>query len=299
MTPAAIPPRQLASAYLLLGLTTLFWAGNAVLARLLHAQIGPATLAFGRWALATLILLPFAWPRLRSHRRELLRNWPIVVVLALLGVSVFNTLLYQAAHTTTSNNIALIQTTMPAMIVILAGVLFGERVGAIGVLGVVLSMLGGVIVVIRGELHALGTWAFRPGDLWMLLATLDYALYSVMLRKRPSVHPLALVGAIFLLGTLALLPVMIWEALTLGLPAPSPAIIGGLAYAAVFPSILSYLFWNRGVALVGASRAGFFICLIPVFTAALSAALLGEALEWFHLVGLGLIVAGFLVFHRR
>jgi drug/metabolite transporter (DMT)-like permease len=299
MSTLAKAPRQAATAYLLLTLTALFWAGNAVLARLLHSEIGPASLAFGRWTLATLILLPLAWQHLHREHRELLRAWPIVVVLALLGVSAFNTLLYHAAHTTTSNNIALIQTAMPAMIVLLAGVLFGERVHGIALLGVGLSILGAVLVVIRGELQILTSWQFTPGDLWMLLATFVYALYSVLLRRRPAVHPLALLGATFLLGTLALLPLFVWEIWHGGPPAPTPAVIGGLVYVAVFPSILSYLFWNRGVAVVGAGRAGFFICLIPVFTAALAAGLLGERLEWFHLVGLLLIAAGFLVFQRH
>jgi drug/metabolite transporter (DMT)-like permease len=299
MPPVAVTPRQAATAYLLLTLTVLFWAGNAVLARLLHADIGPVSLAFGRWALATLLLLPLAWPHLRRQRRELLRAWPVVAVLALLGVSSFNTLLYQAAHTTSSNNIALIQTVMPAMIVLLAGLLFGERVTGIAVLGVCLSMLGAMLVVFRGDLQVLMQWQFTPGDLWMLLATFVYALYSVLLRRRPAVHPLALLAATFLVGSLALLPLSAWELRHHGPPVPSGILLGGLVYLAVFPSILSYLFWNRGVALVGASRAGFFICLIPVFTAALAAGLLDERLAWFHLVGLALIVSGFVVFQRR
>lgn len=298
MDSPGAPARTARTAYLLLALTALFWAGNAILARGLHAQISPVTFAFWRWALASALLLPFAWRVLRADWPRLRADWPWVLLLAVLGVSVFNTVLYHAAHSTTATNIALVQTVMPATIVLLGALLFGERVSLPAVAGVIVSMLGAAVVVLRGDPSALLHWRLVAGDLWMLLAVVAYALYSVLLRRRPQVHPLSFLAASFVLGTLVLLPVYAWEAARSGPPAVTGGLLAGIAYVALFPSILAYLFWNRGVALIGASRAGFFICLIPVFAAVLAMLFLGERLHPYHLAGLGLILAGFWLFNR-
>ncbi len=293
---AAHSPRM---AYLLLSLATLFWAGNAIIGRALHASIPPVSFAFWRWFLATLFLIPFTWRALVRDGRALLQAWRIVLVLAFLGIACFNTLLYTAAQTTTATNIALIQAAMPAFIVVFALLLYGERVSHRGALGVVLSMLGAVVIVLRGNPLALVHWRFVAGDLWMLLAVVLYALYSVLLRKRPTVHPLSLLQTIFVLGTLLLLPFYLRESARHGAQLWSPALLSGILYVAVFPSILAYLFWNRGVELIGASRAGLFICLVPVFTAVLAMVFLHEHLHAFHVAGLVLIVGGFMLFHRN
>ncbi len=292
-------PAPHATAYLLLTLTVFFWSGNVIVARLLHNDISAIALSTGRWWLATLILLPFTWRYMRRDLSQLKSHWPIITLLSLLGISLFNTLLYQAAHTTTSTNIALIQTTMPAMIVVLTSLLFAERTGLLASLGVAISISGALLVVSRGDIQILTAMAFTAGDLWMLLANLVYAFYSVLLRKRPNIHPLSFLGASFVIGSLLLLPFFLWDITTNPLPEISPLITGSFLYIAIFPSILSYLFWNKGVAMIGASMAGFFICLIPVFTAVLASVFLDESLYWFHLVGMLLIVSGFILFQRR
>ena len=287
------------TAYLLLTLTVLFWSGNVVIARLVHNDISAIALSTGRWWLATLILLPFTWKFLKKDFIQLKKHWLFITLLSFLGISLFNTLLYHAAHTTTSNNIALIQTTMPAMIVLLAALLFGERSGLIASIGVAISIAGALLVVSRGDLQVLTSMAFTAGDLWMLLANLVYAFYSVLLRKRPDIHPMSFLGASFIVGSLLLLPLLLWDMTQNPLPQLTPVLSGSFLYIAIFPSILSYLFWNRGVAMIGASMAGFFICLIPVFTAVLAAMFLNESLYWYHLVGMLLIVTGFILFQRR
>ena len=287
------------TAYLLLTLTVLFWSGNVVIARLVHNEISAIALSTGRWWLATIFLLPFTWKYLKQDFNRIKQHWLIVTLLSLLGISLFNTLLYHAAHTTTSNNIALIQTTMPAMIVLLAVIFFGERSGLLASIGVAVSICGALLVVSRGDLQVLTSMAFTAGDLWMLLANLVYAFYSVLLRKRPDIHPMSFLGATFIIGSLLLLPLWLWDITQHPLPEMTPVLSGSFIYIAVFPSILSYLFWNRGVAMIGASMAGFFICLIPVFTAVLAAVFLHESLYWYHLAGMLLIVTGFILFQRR
>ncbi|MEJ2060684.1 MAG: EamA family transporter [Gammaproteobacteria bacterium] len=285
-------------AYLLLTLTTLFWAGNAIIGRALHDSVHPVTLAFWRWALAALILLPFAWRHVMRDWRALIDAWAIMLVLSLFGIGCFNTMLYAAAQTTTATNIALIQTAMPATIVILGLLLFGDRVSKKGIFGVALSIAGAGVIVLRGSLETLATWHVVTGDVWMLVAVLCYALYSVLLRKRPVVHPLSFLVATFAIGALMLLPLYIWEQGRYGAPHLSGGLLAGTVYVAVFPSILAYLFWNRGVDLIGSNRAGLFICLVPVFASALAMVFLNEHLHAFHLVGLALIVVGFILFNH-
>jgi drug/metabolite transporter (DMT)-like permease len=284
-----------AAAYVLLTLTTLFWGGNAVVGRALYADIPPVTFAFWRWALASLLVLPFAWRHLRRDWRVILRAWRILLVLSVLGVSCFNTMLYQAARTSTATNIALVQTAMPAVIVLLGLVLFGERVTRRAAVGVALGIGGAVYVVARGDFRVLADMALVPGDLWMLAAVVLYALYSVLLRMRPAIHPLSLVSVTFVVGDAVLLPLYLWEWLVRGAPALGAGVVSGVVYVAVFPSILSYLFWNRGVELIGANRAGLLICLVPIFASALAIVFLGETLHRYHVIGLFLIMLGFLL----
>jgi drug/metabolite transporter (DMT)-like permease len=283
------------AAYGLLTLTTLFWGGNAVVGRALHADIPPVTLAFWRWTLACLLLLPFAWRRLRQDWPVVRSHWPILLVLSVLGIICFNTMLYQAAHTSSATNLALIQTAMPVAIVLLSRLLFGERISRSAALGVALGMGGAIYVVVRGDVATLEDMAVVPGDLWMLAAVILYALYSVLLSKRPPIQPLTLVAVTFVLGDAVLLPLYLWEWSLRGAPEAGLGVVAGVAYVAVFPSILSYLFWNRGVQLIGANRAGLFICLVPVFASALAITFLGERLHAYHVMGLALIVAGFLL----
>jgi drug/metabolite transporter (DMT)-like permease len=286
-------------AYLLLTLTVLFWSGNVVIARLLHNDISAIALASGRWWLATLIVLPFVWQHVRKDAPVLLRHWRYITLMGLLGISLFNTLLYQSAQTTTSNNIALIQTTMPAMIVILAVILYREKPGIVPLTGVFLSISGAILVVAQGQWSTLSDMNFVTGDLLMMIANLVYALYSVLLRQMPDMHPSSFLGGTFISGSLLLVPLFAWDLTIHPLPVPGETLIFSLLYIAVFPSVIAYMLWNRGVALVGASISGFFICLIPVFTAVLAALFLNETLLWYHFTGLVLIVSGFVLFQTK
>ncbi|TVR55996.1 MAG: DMT family transporter [Gemmatimonadales bacterium] len=283
-------------AFALITLAVLSWSGNALLGRALHQDIPPVALAFWRWALATTLLLPFAWRYLWRDRAALWAGWPLLLLLSVLGVSTFNTLLYHAAHTTTATNIALMQTAMPAAIVALDLLLFRRRPAGRGVAGAFLAMAGAAVVVLRGDPRSLLALDLVEGDLWMMLAVLAYALYSILIPRRPPSHMLAFLGATFVAGTILLLPLFLWERAVQGPHEWNAGIVAAILYVAVFPSILAYLFWNRGVETVGAGQTGLFICLMPVFTAALAVPLLGERLAPFHLAGFVLIVAGIFLF---
>ncbi|PHQ13779.1 DMT family transporter [Marinobacter profundi] len=281
-------------AYLGLTLTTLFWAGNAVVARSVVDTIPPVSLAFWRWVLALVILLPIGLPGIRRHWTVILANWRPLLVLAVFSVSCFNTLLYQAAITTTVLNITLVNSTVPVVVALMAWLLLGDRMRSPQVLGIALALLGMLVIIGRGELATFRRLDFQPGDLWMVAAVLCWALFSVLLRR----HQIPLPAFTFLtvqvaMGTLVLLPLYLVDALMLsGGFSLTPAVVPPLLYVAIFPGILAYAFWNHGVHQVGPSRSAMFMYLNPVFAAVLAGLFLDERLSLFHLAGGLLILAG-------
>lgn len=297
---AAGEGRRTARAWALLVAATLFWSGNFVLGRAVNADLPPVGLAFWRWTIAAVVLLPFAGPSLWRRRELLAPNWRALAVLSVLGVATFNTLVYIALHSTTAVNAALVYATIPALIAALTFVLFGERVRTLAALGVALSFVGVGLIILRGELARLQALAFAPGDLLVLLATLAYALYTVLLPRWPTgLPPFAFLLAIFILGALELLPFYAWEmAAGRFMPITAQA-AGAVLYVAVCASILSYVCWNVGTQLIGARRSGLASNLMPIFTSVLGVLLLGEHFAWFHAAGVLLIFAGIWLAVRR
>ena len=285
-------------AFLMVAVAPMCWAGNIVLGKGVATLIPPVALAFWRWAVAFLILLPLTWPYVKRDWKTAVAGWKILALLALFGVTSFNTLLYMAMHTTTAINGALIQTTMPAVIIVISLVMYGERVSWLQAAGVALCVVGAGVVVLKGRWQALIDMALVQGDMLMIVAVVLYALYSALLPKRPTMHPVSFMTYTFGLGCLGLLPLYLWEMSVVGSFTLTIGVAGSIGYVALFPSIVAYFCWNRGVAVIGANRTGLFINLIPVFAAVLAILFLGESLKAFHLVGMALILAGFVMFNR-
>ncbi len=283
--------------YLLLILPPLFWAGNSVLARGVAHLIPPLTLSFWRWLLALCLLLPFTWRHLRRDWGVIMANRGIIFLLGLFGIASFNTLLYTAAHTTTVINMTLTQAVMPAIILLISFVMYRDRVTRRQLLAVILCVSGATYVIMQGDINRLLQLRFVSGDLLMLLAVILYAFYSVLLRKTPAIHPLSLLTSTFAIGVVTLFPLFLWEHQRLPDFEVTTQVLASLLYVATCPSILAYLYWNRGVKEIGANRAGLYINLIPLFAALLAIALLGERFQGFHLTGMALICCGLLLFN--
>lgn len=281
---------------LLLSLAALFWAGNFVLARAMHEAIPPIGLAFWRWAAASALVVPFVWRPLRRHWPLLRARLGRMLILAILGVSVFNTFVYIGLQTTTATNSVLIQSTMPVQILLVNWLLFRAPVRAAEVSSILLSLCGVAFIVSAGDPTRLIHGGWTGGDLWILAAAMVWALYSVLLRWRPAdLDPQAFLGFTLVCGWLVLLPLYLIEvglgrAVEWTLP-----VAATVAYVAVFPSILAYLFWNRGVAVLGANAAGHFIHLMPVFGSVMAVLFLGETLGWHHLIGVLMVATGILL----
>lgn len=282
-----------ASPYLLLVLSSLFWAGNFVLGRAVKASIPPIGLAFWRWSIALAVMLPFALPHLRAQWPLVRANWRPLAVCGILGVSCFNTFVYIGLHSTPAINALLVNSVIPVLIVVLSRMLAYTPVTRLQAGGVALSLAGVVIIICRADTGLLLSLHINRGDLWVLLAVVSWAFYTFLLRKRPAgLHPLSFLCSIVAIGLCVLAPFYVWEASGGARVGTDLATCGSILYVGLFPSILAFIFWNQAVGEVGPSKAGLFLHLMPVFGAILSFLFLGESLHLYHLGGMGLIFAG-------
>jgi drug/metabolite transporter (DMT)-like permease len=297
--PATLGQRLWKTAPLLLAATMLFWAGNSIAGRAMSGIVPPMTLTFWRWVLASLLVAPLAWKHLKTDGPTLRRHWKLVVLLSLSGVASFGALLYWGLESTTALNSLLMQAAIPPLILFFGFVLLRDRVGPGALLGVVLSLLGVLVVISEGRPWALLSLHLNPGDGIILIGVVLYAAYSLLLRRRPQVHPLSLLFVTFVLAAVFTAPLYIHELIEGRLPHLTPEAFLGIGYVALFPSFLAYLCFNRGVELIGPGPAGQYMHLMPVFGAVLAVALLGEPFHPYHaagvvLIGLGIAATAFM-----
>jgi drug/metabolite transporter (DMT)-like permease len=282
-----------AQAFALLALGMLFWAGNWVIGRALRDALDPVALNFWRWAIAVAVLAPFALPQLRGQGALLRRHWRLLAQLGLTGMVLFHCLVYLGLRSTTSVNGVLLNSSGPLFILLCAWVMERERANLRQIGAMLLSAIGILVILARGDPGQLARLELQIGDLWVLLAMPGWGVYSVLLRHRPpELGGVTLLFVTALAGLLLLAP-----AYALGLwwhpPSwPAPADAAGVLYVGLFASVASYLCWNRGVAVVGANAAGFTLHLLPVFGTLLAIAFLGESFQAFHAAGIVVIVAG-------
>lgn len=280
------------SPYVLLSLAVLFWAGNFILGRAVRADVPPIALAFWRWAIASLLICGPAFTALKRDWETIGQHWPILLLLAGTGVAAFNTLVYLGLQHTVAINALLMQTMMPVMIVALSFVLFRERINRGQAGGVILCLMGAIAIIVQGDVQVMRNLSFNPGDLLVLLAVINYAAYTALLRKRPAIHPLSFLVVTFVVGTLMLLPFYLLESLMVRPIEWNGVSLLSVGYVSIFPSVISFLCYNRGVELIGANRAGLFLYLMPVFGGTMAVLLLGESIRWFHWAGVVLIATG-------
>lgn len=284
--------------YLLLSLTSLFWAVNIVLGRFIAGTVPPAALAEIRWVGAALIAVPLA-------RKQLIRDWPairnhagIMLLLSLTGITIYNTLAYHGLEYTTALNGSLMQSSAPLLIGLWSLILFRDRLTAGQFVGILISFAGVFVIIAHGDLTTLAHLRINRGDIWFLVAMIAYALYAALLRRRPAIHFLSFLAVTFVAGSIMLAPVTALEFVAGRRIAPTPAAFAVLAYVVIFPSVVAYICFNRGVELIGANRAGPFFHLIPVFGSAIAIVFLGERPHLYHGVGYLLIISGIFLAQR-
>lgn len=256
-------------------------------------------LSFLRWGFACLIVLPFAWPHLRAEWPLIRKHLPILTLLTLTGLAGYNAIAYLGLRYTEALNALLIQSSGPLIVALWSFVLLGIRLTWPQTIGIGISLVGVLTILSRGDPVALTSIHLNKGDLIFTTALIIFGLYSVLAVKRPAIHPLAFMGFTSGYATVLLIPAVIAEAASGKTPSLSVNNALTLAYVAIFPSILAYLFCNRGVELIGANRAAPFFHLIPVFGSVLAIAFLGERPQLFHFAGYALVLTGVVIAARR
>lgn len=293
-----MPPRTLA--FLLLALACLMWSGNWVIGRALREAMDPIELNFWRWFLACFVLAPFAWAGLKGKGAVLRREAWTLTLSALLGVSIFQSLVYLGLRTTEVVNAILLNSSLPLFILLCSWVIERERATLRQLAGMLLSFAGIVVIVLRGEPARLLQFEFHAGDAWILLAMPVWGVYAVLLKRRPKeLDGMGFLFVISVIGTLLLLPVYVVDILRSPPVMPSPAQAAGVLYMAVAASAAAFWCWNQGVAIVGANVAGFTLHLLPLFGTVLAIIFLGEQFRLFHAVGFATILAGVVLATRR
>jgi len=286
-------------AFLLLALCNLLWAGNWVAGRALRETFDPVGLNFWRWLLASAVLAPFALPMLRGRWPVLRRHAGVLLLLALCGVAAFHGLVYLGLRSTTTVNGVLLNSSIPLFMMLCSWIIERERATARQVAGMLVSLAGILVILSRGEAASLRQLELHGGDLWILLAMPIWGVYSVLLKRRPpELGGLAFLFVISVAGVVMLAPAAALLAMHAPPRWPGADAAAGVVYIALGASVLAYICWNKGVAVVGANAAGFTVHLLPAFGTVLAILFLGEAFAGFHAAGIAVILAGVLIATR-
>ena len=291
-TPAGRRTRDELIAYALLALAMLSWSGNHVVGRLAAGHVPPFAISLFRWGVPVVLLWPFVREHLRRDWPVIKENWRTLLFLGLTGGAVFGVLQYVGLRYTTAINVSVLNSLAPVMIALAGAALFRDRLRWQQGGGIAVSLLGVALIITKADLKRAAGLDFNWGDLIILFNVAIWAIYSVCLRWRPRMHWISFTYCLGLVSTVATLPFFVGEqAVGLTLQ-PTLLTVGVLAYVAVFPSVIGFAAWHRGVDVLGPTRSGATLHLIPLFSALIATVALGEQLMGFHVVGFALILAG-------
>lgn len=284
--------------FLLAIIATLLWSGNFIIARKVSHAISPISLAFFRWTCASLVLLPFAYKQVIAEWSPLKANWRILTWIALTGIALFNTFVYVAGHNTTAINMALIGTTSsPIFATAMAVIFLKERLGFYRIIGMIICILGIVLLISKGSCEILFSFKFSSGDTWILAGAFAFAVYNILVRKKPvNISALSFLLIIFVLGSLMLFPFFIIEQLTVKTSTDwSPALLGSILYLGIGTSVLAFWCWNLAISKLGAGRTVLFGNLIPIFSTLEAILILGETVTPIHFYSGILVISGLVI----
>lgn len=284
--------------FLLAIIATLLWSGNFIIARKVSNAISPVSLAFFRWTCASLVLLPFAYKQVIAEWSPLKANWRILTWIALTGIALFNTFVYVAGHNTTAINMALIGTTSsPIFATAMAVIFLKERLGFYRIIGMIICILGIVLLISKGSWEVLFSFKFSSGDTWILAGAFAFAVYNILVRKKPvNISALSFLLIIFVLGSLMLFPFFIIEQLTVKTPTDwSPTLLGAILYLGIGTSVLAFCCWNLAISKLGAGRTVLFGNLIPIFSTLEAILILGETVTPMHFYSGILVISGLVI----
>ena len=285
-------------AYVILCITTLLWGGNSVAGKLAVGHVSPMMLTGLRWVAAALVILVFTAPQVKRDWPKIRKNWLILLGYGALGFTGFNAFLYSALQYTSAINAVIEQAGIPMVIFVMNYLLFRTAFSMAQIAGFTLTLFGVALTASHGDLSTLLSLELNRGDALMMAAGLVYAGYTVALRWKPDIHWKSLIAITVLGAVVSSLPLVAWEFAAGQVIMPDARGWAIVAYAALLPSLLAQILYVRGVELIGPNRAGLFINTVPIFGTILSIAIIGEALQIFHIVAMALVLGGIAVAER-
>lgn len=294
---AATPPsaliRVVTNPHLLMILATFIFGANYVVGRAATGEVPPYMLGFTRWAGASLIVLPFTLRYVRADWQRVRANWKLLVLAGTLMPFLGAGVTYVAMTKTIAINAGIVQTSLSIFTVLLARIFLAERLGRLQVLGAVAAIIGVLVIVLRGDLAVLLSLSINTGDVILVFCNMALAGYAITVKRLPAgFHPMTVLSVVFVVGAAVHAPFMIGEFVGGEAINHSLVALSGMLFVALFPSVVAIMCWNHAIATLGPNRASFYMYLVPVFTALLGFALLGETLAVYHIAGCVLIVAG-------
>jgi len=288
-------------AYFLLILTTIFWSGNFIVGKAASLyQIPPFSLNFYRWFFAGLILFPFTFKELIDKKKYILKNISFFIILGILSITIFNSIVYYSLYYTQVISGVLMISTIPVWIIFIASILNIEKTNVFQIIGVSFSLVGVIFIITKADLNLIKNLNFNKGDLSMIVAMFAWAAYSALLKKKKyEISQLALLQVVIISGLIFLVPIYFIEMnlghlIVLGQP-----FYLTLSYVVIFPGLLSFFFWIKGISIIGANRAGIFLHLMPIFGAIMAMIIFDEKFMYYHLLGAIFILAGITLSNKK
>ncbi|MFL2854522.1 MAG: DMT family transporter [Candidatus Pelagibacter sp.] len=288
-------------AYTMLILATLFWAGNFTIGKFAYTEnVPPYSLAFFRWILVWIILLPFTFKEIPKIKTEVKNNLPLFFILGFTSVGIFSAFTYNALNYTQVINASLFNTAIPVSIILVCFLLKIEKTNIFQISGLIVSVLGILAIITRLDLNILLTLNFNKGDIYMIIAIISWGIYSAFLKKKTfDISLLSLVHVVCTFGLIILLPAFLFELAQGKTTELNSNLIFILLYIAIFPSIGSYYCWAGAVSIIGANRAGIFLSLIPLFSTIFAMIFFNEKFLFFHFIGSVLIILGLFLSNKK
>lgn len=279
---------------------TLLWSVNMVIASGIKDHIPPIGLAFWRWTIACLVLAPFALKSTTRNFTIVKKHLRYLVFTAVLGITIFNTLIYIAGKTTSAVNLSLIAISIPLFIVVISRIIFKETVSNLKIIGIVTIITGVLVLITKGSLQALLKINFTIGDLLMLVACFFFAYYTILVRKKPpELTPKVFLFSVFVIGTLLLFPFYLCEHLFYKKVVFDTKTILITSYVGIFASLVSFYLWNEAIRLIGTSKTALIYYLIPIFSGILAYFFLNQAIGLIQIISMGIIVSGLLITNKK
>lgn len=277
-------------------IATIFWSGNFIVARDLNELVEPVSLAFYRWVVAVVFLLPFAIKPFLLNLSIIKKNFFYLSIVSILGVSLFNTLLYIGAQTSSAMNLSLISITFPIFVLIFSRIFFKEYITINKIIGIIFVLFGVLLLITKANINVLLNISFTIGDIWVLIAAISFAIYSLLLRYKPKQFGmLDFQLTTFILGTIYLIPFFLWEYDLRIFANNNYSSYLSILYVGIFSSLFAFIFWNKAIEVIGASKAGLIYYSLPIFTGFLAYVFLNEKISFIHFFSISSIFIGIFI----